>query len=529
MGFTPKSAEWVPCPRLRGHDFCAGAKPHAHGKRGHGTLTLFLRMLALLLTCLCVAPRAVLCEEQPPDAVALGAQRELFVDHHLIDRMDGAQLQFHPPHDEGPVLAFDKPWEGQFCGYATVIHDRTDPQAAKYRLYYRGMPGAGHDGSEGEVTCYAESGDGIHWTKPELGLFEVGGSRQNNVVLAGAAPFSHNFSPFLDSRKDVAADVRFKALAGTRQTGLVAFASADGLHWRKLRDEPVITEGAFDSQNVACWSPAEQEYVCYFRTFKDDIRRISRTTSPDFLHWDAPELMEYRHAGQPAPLEHLYTNQTQPYFRAPQLYVATAARFMPNRQVLTDEEAAAIQVHPSYFKDTSDAVLLTTRGGNHYDRSFLEAFIRPGIGARNWVSRTNYPALGIVQTGPSEMSVYVQHDYGQPTAHLERYALRLDGFASLSAGFAGGEVLTRPLTFTGQSLLLNFATSAAGSVRVEIQDASGKPLPGYSLAEAGELIGNEIERPYRWSAGTSCASLAGQPVRLRFVLKDADVYALRFE
>ena len=483
------------------------------------------RLAAITLAILCCGLRIGLSNE-PPAAIAIGAQRELFVDQHLIARLTGAELRLHPPHDAGPVLAFDRPWEGLFCGYATVIHDRAD---AKYRLYYRGMPGAGQDGSEGEVTCYAESLDGIRWTKPELGLFEIAGSRQNNVVLAGAAPFSHNFSPFLDSREDISAEVRFKALAGTRPTGLVAFASPDGLRWRKLRDEPVITEGAFDSQNVACWSPAERHYVCYFRTFKDDIRRISRTTSPDFLHWSDPVLMEYRHGDQSAPLEHLYTNQTQPYFRAPQIYVATAARFMPGRQVLTDQEAAAIQVHPSYFKDTSDAVLLATRGGDHYDRTFLEAFIRPGIGARNWVSRTNYPALGIVQTGPSEMSVYVQHDYGQPTAHLERYTLRLDGFASVSAGYAGGELVTQPLTFAGKRLLLNFATSAAGSIRVEIQDPAGKPLPGYSLEDARELIGNEIERPYRWTAGEDVAGLADRPVRLRFVLKDADLYSLRFE
>ncbi|MBL9124063.1 MAG: hypothetical protein JNG90_10560 [Planctomycetaceae bacterium] len=453
----------------------------------------------------------------------------MLVDRYLLERLTGAELKLHPPHDAGPALAFDKPWEGLFCGYATVIYDEADRAATKYRLYYRGMPSAGHDGSDGEVTCYAESTDGVRWTKPELGLYEVASSKQNNVVLAGLAPYSHNFSPLWDTRPNVPADERYKALAGTRQTGLVAFASADGLRWRKLRDEPVITDGAFDSQNVAFWSPAEQSYVAYFRTFADGVRRISRTTSPDFRNWGAPVLMQYRHGAQPGPVEHLYTNQTHPYFRAPQLYVATAARFLPGRQVLTAAEAAAIDVHPRYFQDTSDAVLLTTRGGDHYEREFLGAFIRPGIGARNWVSRTNYPALGIVPTSPTEMSVYVQHDYGQPTAHLQRYTLRLDGFASLTAGVDGGEALTRPLTFTGRRLLLNFATSAAGSIRVEIQSPSGEPLPGYALADAPELIGNEIERTYRWKNGEEVAALAGQPVRLRFVLQDADLFAFRFE
>ena len=81
---------------------------------------------------------------------------------------------------------------------------------------------------------------------------------------------------------------------------------------------------------------------------------------------------------------------------------------------------------------------------------------------QNWVSRTNYPALNVVQTGPTEMSLYVQSDYGQKSAHLQRYSLRLDGFSSLRAPLAGGELLTRPLTFTASQLLLNFATSRGG-------------------------------------------------------------------
>jgi len=130
---------------------------------------------------------------------------------------------------------------------------------------------------------------------------------------------------------------------------------------------------------------------------------------------------------QPAPAEHFYTNQTSPYFRAPHIYIANAARFFEGRQVLNAAQAKAIKDHSEYFKDTSDSVLMTSRGGSVYDRTFLEGYIKPGIGPQNWVSRTNYPALNIVQTGPTEMSLYVNHDYAQPTAHLRRYSLRLDG------------------------------------------------------------------------------------------------------
>jgi len=456
--------------------------------------------------------------------IALGNQRELFVDHYLIDRLIDTRLVLHHPHDEGEVLKFDKPWEGAFCGYSTVIKD-----GDSYRLYYRGLPEAGKDGSALETTCYAESKDGIHWTKPELGLYEVMGTKKNNVILANAAPVTHNFSPFLDTNPNARPDERYKALGGTQKSGLIAFVSPDGIHWRRLREEPVITQGAFDSQNVSFWSEHEQCYVCYFRTWTKvnykGYRTVSRTTSKDFLHWTEPVEMSFGDT----PREHIYTNQTHPYFRAPQIYVAIAARFMPHRQVLTEEQAEALHVNPKYFKDCSDAVFMTSRGGNRYDRTFMEGFIRPGIGLENWVSRSNYPALNVVQTGPAEMSVYVNRNYAQPTANLHRYSMRLDGFVSVQAPYSGGEMVTKPFTFTGRQLSINFSTSAAGEVRVEIQHEQGQPIPNYSLSKATRLIGNEISKIVSWQKGGDLSALRGQPIRLRFVMKDADLYSIKFE
>ena len=84
----------------------------------------------------------------------------------------------------------------------------------------------------------------------------------------------------------------------------------------------------------------------------------------------------------------------------------------------------------------------------------MEGLLRPGLGLENWVSRSNYPALGIVRTGATEMSLYVNQSYAQPTAHLRRYSLRLDGLAAVVAGYEGGELLTRPFTYEGDELTL---------------------------------------------------------------------------
>ena len=207
---------------------------------------MFLRscllMLALFLSTLRLlaagdAPRPILSKVrssnvEQPSAVDVGNHLELFVDRHLIDTMRGTELKLHHPTLAESVLKFDKPWEGAFCGYTTVFQD-----GDRFRMYYRGLPRAGRDGTDAEVTCYAESKDGIHWQKPNVGIFEVDGSTDNNIVLKGQTPASHNFSPFLDANPTARTDQRYKALGGT-SGGLLAFISADGLNWRRTTERP---------------------------------------------------------------------------------------------------------------------------------------------------------------------------------------------------------------------------------------------------------------------------------------------------
>jgi len=454
----------------------------------------------------------------------IGNRRELFIDHYLVNKFIDTRLVLHKPRDEGEVIQFDKTWEGPFCGYCTVIND-----GGNYKAYYRGIPEAGHDGNSKEVTCYAQSKDGITWEKPNLAIYEIMASRENNVILANDAPFSHNFSPFLDTNPECKIEEKFKAVAGTIKSGLLGFTSKDGIHWKKIAAKAIFRKGIFDSQNVVFWSQEEKCYICYFRTWTRNgfsgIRTISRTTSKDFIHWAEPKRMDFGYT----PLEHLYTNQTHPYFRAQHIYVAIAARFMPKRQVLSEEQALRLKVNPKYFKDCSDVIFMTSRGGNSYERTFMESFIRPAIGLENWVSRSNYPALNVVQTGAEEMSIYVNQNYAQPTAHLRRYSLRLDGFSSIRASYSGGEMITKLLTFNGKQLAINFATSAAGEIRVEIQDKDRKPIPGFTLSECQALIGNTIKQVVNWKNGSDVSKLAGKEIRLRFSLKDADLYSLKFD
>ncbi|MBN1352033.1 hypothetical protein JXJ21_21710 [candidate division KSB1 bacterium] len=430
----------------------------------------------------------------------LESRLELFVDAFLVEKLKKTTLILHEPR-ECPTVS-----ESIKGGYCTVIKD-----GDLYRFYYRDIKkkyiGERYDGSPGEYTCYAESRDGITWSKPNLGLFEIEGSRDNNAILADAAPCSHNFSPFIDIKPGVREDQRFKALAGVHQGGgLVAFSSPDGIHWQKMRIEPVITsEGfGFDSQNVAFWSEHENCYVCYFRTMKSrhgELRTISRTTSEDFIHWTPAILIDPNEPG-----EHLYTNQTHPYFRAPHIYIALPTRFMPDRG------------------NSTDILFMSSRGGNMYDRSFKHAFIRPGLHPERWGNRSNYAVLNVVPNSPTEMSLYSCSN----NADLVRYVLRTDGFVSVHADFEEGELLTKYFKFSGSELIINFSSSAAGSILVEIQDTAGSPIPGFRLEECIPAIGDAINHIVTWKHQSAPGKLAGHPIRLRFVMKEADLYSLRF-
>lgn len=439
---------------------------------------------------------------------------ELFVDGAVIESLEGqARLQLHHPVPQEVVLECDRPWEGNTSGYFSVLQDGNS-----FRMYYRG---SGFDKRKqkvphGEVTCMAESNDGVHWSRPNLGLFEFGGSKRNNIVWIGEE--SHDFAPFVDTNPRCDARARYKAL-GRSQDGLVAFESPDGIRWRRMQDKPVITEGAFDSLNVAFWDEVLGKYRDYHRGFRDGYRDVMTCESDDFLHWTKPRWLDWGDA----PREHLYTNAIRPYFRNPRILLGFPMRFVPDRAKVPEDPYPAL----------CDNVLIVSRDGLHFKR-WLEAFQRPGPQRERWVNRNNMPAWGLLVTRsalpgcPDEISFYSVEGYYLPnqTARVRRFTLRIDGFVSVNAPYSGGEVLTKPLTLQGGRLQINYSTSAVGSVKVEVTDPRGNPIRGFAAPDCVEMYGDEVGADVRWKAG-DIRSLRGKPVRLRFLLRDADLYAFR--
>ena len=447
----------------------------------------------------------------------IGTDRQLFVDAHWISSATGASRKLHAPRKRETVLERDRPWEHDHVSYMATMQD-----GDKLRAYYRCGKIAMTEAVT-EVTAYQESADGIHWHKPNLGILEYEGSRDNNIVWLGPGA---NMAPFRDDNPDVPADERYKAVVRTRD--LWALASADGLRWRLLRKDPISTARPFDSFNVSFWDPWREEYVAYTRgkagtegSFvgptggTGGVRWIRRTTSKDFRTWSPPEDIDTGGT----PFEHLYTNSCVAYRRAPGTYLMFPSRFVPEREPKPGWHGGS---------GVSDIVFMSSRDGIHFDRSFMEALIRPGPDQDNWHERGLYVDPGLIQTSPTELSVYGSEHWRLPTVRIVRYTFRTDGFVSLNAGYRGGDVVTRPFVFEGRRLELNYATSAVGSVRVEIQDDRGGVIPGFGLADCPEMFGDLIDGAVTWKGGGDVSRLAGRPVRLRLALMDADLYAFKF-
>jgi len=465
------------------------------------------------------------------DPQRIGNQLQLFLDDELIDEMQNVELKLHSPQRAEVAIKFDKPWEDSTLYDPVVIRD-----GSLYRMWYRANFNA-----PPYYTGYAESPDGVNWTKPSVGLIEYQGSTDNNLVWVGDHTEPGGgptvLCVFKDDNPTAHANQLYKATGLAYERGLQGLVSPDGLHWRLLQDERVVpATGEFDTHSITFWDAPREQYVTYTRGFESEdgtevlrvapylektsempIRRIRRTATKDFHKFPSPEMIEVTNHEETAD-EHLYKNAATPYFRRPDILLMFPKRFVEHRKPNDDWPHTGI----------SDIVFMASRDGIRWDRRFGEAFLRPGLDPLNWHERAIEVGPGLVPTGSGEMSLYFVEHYRTDTVHIRRGVLRVDGIVSIHATYEPGEVITRPIIFAGRQLIVNFATSAAGSLRVEVLDKKNQPVSGFSLADCPEHVGDEIERVVQWNQGSDLRRLAGQPIRLRIVLKDADLYSLKF-
>ena len=425
--------------------------------------------------------------------------------------------------------------EGPHCLILSVVDD-----GGRYRMLYATRPPP-KAWSREWYGAYLESEDGITWRRPSYGLVEVGGSTANNLFMAPTERHpGYPTSVIRDTNPAARPAERYKAIVCDKgnSRGIYGMVSDDGFHWRDASDGFAIRapepDTQVDADNTIFWDggggstprtcaggsepppealPPDFEYAHpgYKRS-----RTIRRAASPDFREWTELEYLDPQLSLRPR--EQFYTNAAIPYERARNLYLMFPHRHVEERKFMPDWPQDGL----------ADVGFVTSRDGIRLDRTFREAWLRPGREQGNWHERSMKVAQGLIQTGPDELSLYFLDGLKNPSHRYLRATVRLDGFASVNAPFAGGESTTPPVTFTGTALELNYATSALGALRVELQDEHGCPLPGFALEDSAEIFGDEIDRVVTWRGESSTAPLVGRPIRLRCWLSDADLYAFRF-
>lgn len=449
------------------------------------------------------------------EPLEIGDRLELFADDYLIGSLTGDLSQkVHQPTPKDVVFTADASWEGNTSGYYTLLRDDD-----LIRMIYRGWahnPEKPVRALHREFTCYAESKDGLTFTKPKLGLVEWEGSKANNIILDD--PSTHNFAAFKDTNPNCPPEARYKGIGGEKKEGgLCVYQSSDAIHWKKMTDKPVISDGAFDSQNIAFWDSHAKIYRAYYRIFSKGgtedgewkpkgVRAIRTSTSKDYINWEPGTNATYDKGTKP---QQLYTNAVQPYFRAPHLLVAFPTRYLPDE---------GERVEP---------IFMMSRDGVKF-KHYTEPVVPESAPSDRAGNRSNYMTWGMF-TLPSEpdiISVYATEAYyGTVPGRVRRFTYRLDGFVSLHAEGNGGEVLTKPIVCGGKSLEVN----CAGKLKVELQGPDGKAIPGFSLAECDPFEGDSTNAKLTWNGKSDLSSIAKKPIRIRFVVEKGDLYSMRFQ
>ncbi len=459
-------------------------------------------------------------------------QRHLFLDPSFIAESENANLHVNSPEKSEIVIRRDRPWEERMITfYTTVIEEE-----GIIRMWY-----ICRDADNKPNVAYAESKDGVNWTKPDLGIVEYHGSTNNNLVGI----------PYLDGTvyKDPNASKseRYIYIAHVYGEGVFRFTSPDGLRWQ--RDEKALLPFRADTQNNVFWDSRINKYVLYLRgwnvegEWSDRLRKVVRLElnsldsptgvqpsgkgdnpdKPDDLPRIVDEIPTVLAADEQDPSNmDVYTISAQPYPLDPQWYVAFPSMFLREAHI----SDGRLETH---FVGSKDGI-----HWNRYDRSpFVTTgladsenanmtFIGPGIierGEKLWLYGTGYKFRHGDTEGPDKEGDGV----------IYRHVIRKDGLVSLNFISEGGLAKTKSVEVIGKTLYVNIDTEVLGTVCVGLEDAEGKAIPGFGSKDCNVLRTNDTKAKVSWKNHSDLSSLKGQQVRVVFSGKKGKVYSFFFE
>ncbi len=482
------------------------------------------------------------------DPIDVGGSKQLFIDSRFIESSQNVTLTANRADKLGVVFMSETaPFEQHPLFLGNVFED-----GDKFKMYYSAITPAGHS------LAYAESTDAITWTRPPLGLASINGDTNNNIIMGD----QNNVSPdhamvFRDERDQTGRPYRlFMSILhnpfDTSTDGVYAYDSDDGFHFTQVRR---VLPLLLDNPANVLWDGRLGKYVIFTRalaTSGGNQRQIARivtddpmqpwpynTSAPDYHGFATTEHLNVVLKADDAidPFSDIYYNNAILYPWAQDVYLMFITPF----RHFTTSQQPWFRFQPGNDYGLLDTQLAVSRDGITWTRPSRAPYFPMGM-ADEWDRWLVDMGRGMVRKGNYLYQYYMSgghtHDGGvlrpehdalvEPKSGFGVVRQRLDGFMSADVNENGGWLLTPPLVFSGSRLRLNIDTGAMGTAFVEIRNADGAPIPGFTLAEAEETGGNYINQQVYWKGNADVSSLAGKPIRLYFKLTSAKLYAFQF-
>ena len=465
-------------------------------------------------------------------------RKQLFADAYIVAELtDARRVQHQPVKFAGnPIIRSEFDWESLYIQIRDAPLWNPEENRWEMRYWGRGI------GVEGIGTFLAVSNDGLHWEKPIVGEFEFNGSKENNL-LTPMSPYDLFLYHVLYDERDPDPQRRWKALIG--DTNPRPAASPDGINWTFLSGKRIPA----GEEGFLIYDELSGRFVFTLRAMHDagfgPQRAVNISTSKDFVEWTDPVLMfaaDARDQELGADWLRRFTADRayrQPLVNDPEQYntqVYNMAVFpyegiylgMPtmfrtsgtSRRVPWGDgySVPGLAVSPNLrdwqyalHDERPDFLPISPLGEDVFDNAQIEPPSRPvRIGDELFFYYTGAKFRSITASGSFALHVAI---------------LRLDGFVSVQAGSGPGTVLTRPLVWRGSKLWVN-ADARDGELKAEILDGEGNLLrAGLSLDNSTPVARDGVRIPLRWSGAEDLRELHGQTVRLRFQLRNADLFA----
>jgi hypothetical protein len=460
--------------------------------------------------------------------VRLDGRHQLFIDDDLVAQRDGVQrvVLEARKHPANPVLRPEHPWEDDMVLlYGSVVRD---PASQQFMMWYLARDFDDKNPFR-TVVCYARSADGVTWEKPNLGIIEYRGTKENNIVALNHGQGLDDIIAFIDP-KERDPDRRFKMLVYQLQTpemreGVYMYMSPDGIHWEERR-EPIIrgvlrwpqnadhqfrgdvmVDGVGDVTTIL-YDPVLGHYVANLKTLIDGKRSRMQSESDDLIHWTRPRVIL-------VPDEQ--DGGTQCYgmcgFPYESLWLAVVQRF----HAVTDL--------------TLDLTWAVSHDGRNWSRVEPRDPFLPVGPAGAWDSGNNSHANNPPIRVGDELWFYYGgrnaiHNVRPGIGAIGLATLPVDRFVALRAA-QSGTIVTRPLHFDRGRLHVN-VNAQGGSLRVEIRDRHGRMLAGYGAGNCRPVDTDTLDQVVTWNAKDTVVATEA-PVRLCFHLDRADLYSFWIE